>query len=177
MANNIKPLRDVDDHEIIPFFAFDGAAADAGTLVKVKAGEGFLNTNDLGHADLGGGYANTTTLRWTVKARVQTADSGDRTIGMLLAEVAETDENSEQLIYRPSKAIEKSIVRSGEAVPIMVRGTVLLDSGQVIGYPNGGEVAYVGNGGTLNLTGADECGTFLGPHDGNGDVLVHVHAI
>jgi hypothetical protein len=71
------------------------------------------------------------------------------------------------------------VVRSGEAVPILMRGTVLLDSGAINGFPAGGEWAYINDNGKIGLTGVNhgDIGMFLGSHDSNGDVLVHVHCV
>ena len=189
MAFRLQPFRDIDDHEIVNLYAFDGSAADAGSIVKIKAGEGWNGTLEHGTVTIGQTYGNTTSPRWTNPARVVLANSGDRPLGLLLAEVAESDENSQQYIFgRRNKATEKDHVLSGETVPILLRGTVMLDSGIINGFPSGGDPAYVGDNGFFNhntgATGAlsdgsleysQPVGMFLGSHDGAGNVAIHVN--
>lgn len=169
----LRPLRDLDPHEIIPYFSYDGKDANRGTFVTIK--QGFKNDQDFANDALGKSFSNTLSERWNVPSKVGTATSGDTVLGMLLYDVKETDENGEKLIFNPQKAIEKHQVVSGQAVPVVRRGTFLYSG--VAGNPTAGAAAYINdktNDGTVSPTGSTQIGTFLGPKDDNNHVLLFV---
>jgi hypothetical protein len=179
MANYIKPFGDYSQHEIINLFAFDGASADAGRVVKVKNGAGFENTDQIGiySRGLGEGYANTLSPRWHNKALVTYPTSGETPLGILLNEVSEVDENG--LPFKKNhmnKAFAKGMIPSGQTVPILKRGRVLISSGLVVGNPTAGQTIYLhANGGITNSTdGLVVVGQFLGEYDENGDILCQI---
>jgi len=82
---------------------------------------------------------------------VQTCTSGDTPLGMLMYDVAEVDENGEKLVWHPRKAHEMQTALSGQAVPILTRGIVLVNGIDVF---NGETVAagtplYAGDNGAI----------------------------
>ena len=99
---------------------------------------------------------------------------------MLMYDVAETDENGEKLIFHPRKAHEMQTCVSGQAVPILTKGVVLLNmaDGDRNGVTvNAGTEAYAGDDGAVIAHSSApstllRIGTFLGPRDTNGEVLV-----
>lgn len=174
----IRPLRDYDEHEVLNFFAYDLDSGDAGEFVKVDASNGAELTDHLDTAAIGAQFANTVGKRWTVPARVTHTSSGEDPLGMLLYDIRETDENGEKLIFRPQKAIEMNVVRSGESVPVLTRGVVLMLSGGVTNDPVPGTSAYSQDNGGVGtdegVSGAGKIGTWLGARDANGDALLKI---
>lgn len=177
----IRPLRDVSDHEIIPFFKFNPTGVYPtlkGAFVKIISGASSADTVvQLG--PVGAPWQNVVSNRYGVQPYVaQVTNSGDLTIGLTLYDVREYDENGEKLILHPDKAARMQAVVSGQPVPILRRGLVLYSG--VDGIPVGGDIAYLspaGNGsvstsGTAGVS--TKVGTFYGPPDSNGYVFLFV---
>ena len=181
MASTLLPFRQVHENDVVNLFAYDGSAATRGLLVKLDTGNGWKLSDDFGLSAVSSQtYTNTVTDRYNVKGKVQTTGSGDTAFGMLMYDVAETDENGEKLIYHPRKAHEMQVSVSGQAVPVLTKGVVLLkmDSADANSVTiNAGTHAYAGASGTViahSSAPADliRVGTFLGPRDTNGEILV-----
>lgn len=174
----IKPFRQYGEHDVLNgFFRFSGTIpAQAGTFVKVVSGWlADQHSNNLG--DVGASYANEVSYRWGLPAQVGACSaSGDITIGILLNDVREVDENGEKLIFKRQKAIENNWVISGEGVNILSKG-YLLYSG-VAGTPTAGAAAFLGTDGGVNVSGSvsnasvTRVGTFLSPKDASGWTLL-----
>lgn len=173
-----KPYQDYDEHDVINgIFALSGVAPiNKGTFVKVFSG--FLSDQNLSiGAGVGASYANTVSHRWSVPASVTACtSSGDAAVGMTLYDYKETDENGNKLVFNPRDAVEREVVLSGQAMPIVTKG-VFLYSG-IAGNPTAGSAAYLGTDGGLNVSGVafsstvTRVGTFLGPKDANGFALL-----
>lgn len=180
----IKPLRIYGEEEIIPFFAHDSASINAGSFVKVK-GSGWKNTvaaNNYGGGvevagDAGASYAGVYSQRMMVSAQVTIAGTGDanKIVGLILKDVRETDENGEQLKFRPRKAAELDCVISGQANPVLTKGVILVYSTGAVA----GDLAYISatNGqldvGTANVGPVPvSVGKYLGDADDDGFALL-----
>ena len=101
----LKPFRQVDENDCINgFFTFSGVVpATAGLFVKVWSGW-LADQFSAQLGNVGQSYSNVVSQRWGTPATVApTQDSGDATIGMLLYDVREVDENGELLKYHPQK--------------------------------------------------------------------------
>ena len=179
----LLPFRDYDEHDVINLFAFDYAGTDVtkGALVKIKSSAGWNAAQELDQSNSMVGFTlnNVVSDRYAVSARVSLAGSGDNPLGMLLYDVAETDENGEKLIYNPRKAAEMQTTVSGQAVPILTKGLVLVKD--VHGTPAEGGLAYCGTGnandGLISATAGGtkkKIGRFLGTTGANGEVLLHL---
>lgn len=173
----IKPLRQYSESDVINMFAYDGPSASKGLLVKVH-GNGWVSTDDPADMSAGAGasYANTVSSRYSTKAKLTLAGSGDQAIGMLLMSVAETDENGEKLLYKPGKAAEMGVVVSGQSVPVLSRG-ILLYSGATLAAetPTAGGALYgADNGEVTSVAGGTKVavGQALGIKDSNNFVLI-----
>lgn len=173
----IKPLRQYSESDVINMFAYDGPSASKGLLVKVH-GNGWVSTDDPADMSAGAGasYTNTVSSRYSTKAKLTLAGSGDQAIGMLLMSVAETDENGEKLLYKPGKAAEMGVVVSGQSVPVLSRG-ILLYSGATLAAetPTAGGVLYgADNGEVTSVAGGTKVavGQALGIKDSNNFVLI-----
>tara|TARA_Y100000592_G_scaffold17121_1_gene25664 strand:- start:4487 stop:5068 length:582 start_codon:yes stop_codon:yes gene_type:complete len=181
MASTLLPFRQVHENDVVNLFAYDGSAATRGLIVKLDTGNGWKLSDDFGLSAVSSQtYTNTVTDRYNVKGKVQTCTSGDTAFGMLMYDVAETDENGEKLVFHPRKAHEMQVSVSGQAVPVLTKGIVLvkMDSADANSVDiNAGTEAYAGDSGAIIANGSapaalKRIGTFLGPRDTNGEVLV-----
>jgi len=186
---NLKPFRDYDEHDVLNLFSLSGSdSTNKGTFVKIQSG--WTNDDFDRNPMLAGNwtsYQNTVSVRYGVRAQVVACSSGDSAIGMTLYDVRERDENGELLIYNPRKAGEMQCVMSGQAVPIVTRGTFLysgiagtVSAGQPI-YPTTNGELTVQTSGTQVVSGVSQnfpqsnvCGKTLGPKDSQGWCLIRV---
>ncbi len=171
---NIKPFRDVDEHDVLNFFKYSGTLpVSKGTLVKIVSGVVSDQQLSLDAAN-GAAFANTANPRWSVKPFVTLCQSGDAPLGMLLYDVREVDENGEILLFNPRKQAEMQCVLSGQAVPVVTKG-VFMFSG-ISGTVTAGASLYASYAGELTANGgtavAPVVGKTLGNKDGNGWTLV-----
>ena len=181
MASTLLPFRQVHENDVVNLFAYDGSSATRGLIVKLKTTAGWDIDDDLGTDSINNSYANTVSDRYNVKARVETCTSGDTPFGMLMYDVAETDENGEKLIYHPRKAHEMQVSVSGQAVPVLTKGIVLVN--MPLADHNSQTIAaatelYAGDAGAMIAHGSPSgkglrrVGTCLGPTGANGELLV-----
>lgn len=170
---NLRPFRDYDEHDVVNLFSYSGSLpVNKGTIVKI-VGNGWKNTDELEMlGSPGASYGNTVSERYGVAAKIGKAGSGDASLGILLVDVKETDENGEKLIFNPRKAAEMGVAISGQAVPVATRG-VFLYSG-VAGSPAAGGTAYW-NGSEISSVGGTTIGKFLGAKDADNNVLVRIN--
>jgi hypothetical protein len=173
----IKPLKQYNESDVINIFAYDGASASKGLLVKVN-GNGWVSTDepvDM-HGPAGASFANTISARYGTKARVTASASGEQPIGVLLMDVKETDENGEKLVFKPGKAAEMGVVVSGQTVPVLSRGVILysgatlaaesVTAGAALYGADNGEITSVAGGSKIAI------GQALGAKDSNNYVLI-----
>lgn len=133
----ILPLRDYNEHDVINAFSLntannaigDSGDGDAGVIVKVSSGTlskdavSYVTSALLGKVD----YPHVGRNQYPyVPLQVSVAGSGEAAIGITLFETANYDENGEKLLYYREKALENQVVLSGQAVPILTKGTVML---------------------------------------------------
>lgn len=172
---NLRPMRDYDEHDVLPFYTWTGTVpVNKGTFVKV-VGSGWMDTNALEfQGSPGASYNNTVSQRWGIIPKVAATVSGEACLGMLLYSVLETDENGEKLIFHKQKQEELQAVLSGQAVPIVTKG-IFLYSG-IDGAPTAGSIAYT-SGGQLTPTnvGFTKVGKFLGGKNAQGWALVRLN--
>jgi hypothetical protein len=123
----LLPNRSINEKDVINGYSFDSNSGEAGTFVKVSAGN--LTLDPVEYGDFGpfaNSLGNAKSQYPYVPQQVTTASSGDAglIIGMILRDVREVDENGEKLLYYPQKKQDLQCVLSGEAVPIASRGVV-----------------------------------------------------
>ena len=167
----IKPLRDIDEHEKLPYFSFSGASANKGTFV-VALGSG-LNLNDElsleNLSSLDGTISSSFNVPWLVVPAPSGAARGT-ILGMLIKDVRTVDENGYPLIFEPRKAAEMDVIVSGQAGPIAKRGFVLYSG--IDGTPAAGSGASISDttAGSLKVVAPNSgtVGRFIGPKDANG---------
>lgn len=189
----LKPFRQLHENDVINLFAYDGVVdltnfVERGQMVRHVANKGWIN-DDLSHTSINNNYLNTVSDRWSVNARVTLTASGDSVapLGMLLYDVKEYDENGEKLIWHPLKGHEMQVALSGQAVPVLTRGIVLMNG--IVDTDSlaaaGSDVYATDNGGIMTAaaswssvpTDVHRIGSLLGPvagatEVGTGDVLL-----
>lgn len=179
---SIRPLRTVDEHNVLNFYSWSGAIpATKGQFVIISSGwDSDQELSEVGSP--GATYGNTVSLRYGIKPTVgAVSSSGQLPIGVTLWDVRETDENGERLIFNRTKQHQMQCVLSGQAVPIATRGQFLFSGVQ--GTPIAGQPAYLHSDGGLVAVGAGvtvtatRVGKFLGAKDSKGWVLVEVDCI
>jgi hypothetical protein len=172
----LLPNRSINEKDVINTYSFDSNSGEAGTFVKVSAGN--LTLDPVEYGDFGpfaNSLGNATSQYPFVPQKVSTAGTGDAglVLGMLLRDVREFDENGERLLYYPQKKFDLQCVLSGEAVPVATRGTVDINVRGLAGgiSPNVGDAAVVVAGGKVtgvaygSLTDAQKAvtvGSFIG---------------
>jgi hypothetical protein len=173
----LRPFRDYDEKDVINLFCYSGAFVDStlqvlankGTLVKI-VGDGFRP--DVEPIEMLGNMGafnvnNWVGQRYGVVPKVTAAGPGDTPLGMLLFDCRELDENQLPLKYNPRKAAEMEAAISGQALPIVTRGTFLYSGVRVSGgvAVQAGRPCYVGYNGEIATSGASgstAIGKFLG---------------
>lgn len=174
---NLKPFRDYDEHDVINLFAVNAESANKGTVVVAdNNGVDFKIATSLDNLSFVGNTLSAQfNVPWTVSAAPAGAAKGE-IVGLLLKDVRKFDENGEQLIFNPRKAAEMDVIVSGQAVPILTKGLVLVNG--VVGTPGFGSGAAVSDagGGDLKVVayGSATVGKFLGPKNDEGFALLKV---
>jgi hypothetical protein len=179
MAISLKPFRVYDEHDVVNLYAYSGVigagAGDKipkGSLVRVIGG-GWKNTDEptemLGN--VGASYAGTVAQRYGTTAKIALTSSGSVSLGVLLHDVGEVDENGELLKFNPRKAAEMEMALSGQTVPVLTRG-VLLYSGDTLGGEGvtvAGTKLYAADDGELTTLNSDSAGFLVGKSLGESD--------
>jgi hypothetical protein len=146
MAIRLLPFRQYAEQDVVNLYAvlptgtnsmatpFTAGGNDAGVLVKVSNGDmtqepitydGGQGDNYLGKTD----YPFVGRDKYpSVPLQVNEANAVDAALGVTLRQTLTHDENGEKLIYYPQKAIEMQAVISGQAVPVLSRGIITLDT-------------------------------------------------
>jgi hypothetical protein len=183
----LRPFRQLHENDVVNLFSYDGVVdltnyVERGQMVRVVADKGWKNDN-LSQTSINNSYPHTVSDRWSVNARVTLTASGDSVapLGMLLYDVKEYDENGEKLIWHPLKGHEMEVALSGQAVPVLTRGIVLVngivDTNSLAAA--GTDVYATDTGGIMVApsawvgvpTDVHRIGSLLGPVN-NGDVLL-----
>lgn len=172
----LLPNRSINEKDVINGYSFASNSGEAGTFVKVSAGNLTLDPVEYGdYGPFANSLGNAKSQYPYVPQKVTAAGTGDAglIIGMILRDVREVDENGEKLLYYPQKKQDLQCVLSGEAVPIASRGVVEINVRGLAGgvSPNVGDAAVVVADGKItgvaynSLTAAQSAvrvGTFIG---------------
>jgi len=185
---NIKPLRDLSEHDVFNgFYAWGGTIPQTkGVFVKINSGwSADSDLSELGNP--GQAYTNTVAQRVGLTTNVTACDStGDNAIGLLLYDVKETDENGILLKWDAAKQARMQCVLSGQSTVIAQRGKFLysgVDGGnpmtQAVSISAGAPVYLASDGGltvsgSADLNAVTKVGKFLGLPDKEGWVLVDI---
>lgn len=175
---NLKPFRDYSEHEVINLFAVSGSFVPKGTFVTpIGSGVNLRDDNAIDNLSV---YGNSVSAQVNIPWNVIPAPSGTapaQVVGVLLKDRRTVDENGEILIFHPRKAAEMDVIVSGQAAPILTRGTVLYSG--IVGTPaygSGAAVADAGDGSLKVVAGnsASAVGKFLGPINSDGYALLKI---
>jgi hypothetical protein len=171
----LRPFRQLHENDVINLFAYDGVVdltnyVERGQMVRLVANKGLDLADDLSTTSINNSYNHTISDRWSVDARVTLTNSGDSIapLGMLLYDVKEYDENGEKLIWHPLKAHEMEVALSGQAVPVLTRGLVLVN-----GIVDADSLAAAGK----DVYSTDDGGILVGPSAWGSNVPTDMHRI
>jgi hypothetical protein len=176
---NIKPLQNINEHDVINFFALDYASGNAGAAVQIR--NGFKNGTVKSIYGNTSPVPNTYSPRWQTDARVEFCATGNKPFGILMNNVREVNQFGYPLIYDPIRKCEMQACVSGETVPILRHGLILVSGtgiSSVASLTNLGAIPSPQENGewlaTTDLT-LDQCfGRFLGNADAEGYALFSV---
>lgn len=182
---NLKPYRNYNEHDVIDTFAHVDGSANKGSLVSIVTAAG--NTNVWNgpaspatpHIDVFGALTNVPTRAYAVRHevtwKVKNAYSGEVPLGFLLYDVRENNIFGEKLIFKPRhERIEKDLVVSGEAAPVVTRGLFKINGFVGTPGPNSGAVPALTSGYVLvtaTTTDSANVGKFLTSADADGYAL------
>jgi len=181
---NIKPLRDLDEHNVFNGFYTWGGALPTTKGVFVKIQSGWSTESELFEMGAAGAsFTNTVSQRVGLSTNVIACNaSGDNTIGLLLYDVREVDENNLPLKWDAAKQARMQCTLSGQSVVIAQKGKFLYSginggANPVAGVTAGAK-AYLASDGGITVTGAGagntQVGKFLGVPNAQGWCLVQV---
>lgn len=177
---NLKPLRDYDEHEVLPYFSTQEADVDKGTFMQIVSFDPD-NHNGFGASVDGvpnGAFSATYEVFAKVKKAAGTGGGATATgvIGVLLVDVTGSNPNvwtvADQMRY-----FDK--VESGKAAPILKRGVVALAGYSGTATP-GAKGVVVTNGQLVAVsagTSTNVVGTFLSTSGADGYALFQVNCI
>lgn len=180
---NLKAYRDYSEHDVTNgLFKLNTATGSKGTPVVIN-GSGWNSSLNLTVAQnlaagLNGG--NSTSTRWQVPAEVRAAVSGEKPFGITLFDTLETGPFGTPFMWDKQRRIEKQVLISGEAQPIVHKGLFLVGPFQTGETPGVGKFLVVRATGEYGVaTGstvpATAFGRFLGPKDSDGYALAHIN--
>lgn len=182
---NIKPFRDINEHDIRNgFYSWSGAIPTTkGALVKIFSGWSMdAELAELGNAS--SAVNNVVNQRIGLSTTVcPVAGSGDNVYGMLLYDVRELDENGLPLKWDARKQAQMQCTLSGQSVVLLKKGLILYSginggASPVVGVTPGAP-AYAAANACIGTTGssdpytpATKVGQFAGVPNSQGWCLV-----
>lgn len=161
MANEITrllPFRQYDENDVINFYSLDAETGEAGSVVRVSSANldnepvKYVERTDSNSWDATLGHGLSLYPEVTYKVTKCTGTGAtQRPLGIMLRDVRSTDENGENLLYYPRKKEELQCVVSGEAVPVLTRGLVTVNTRALAGGlpPAINSVAVCSTNGTI----------------------------
>jgi hypothetical protein len=199
MAITLKPLLNINEHDLIPFFAFSGIIPQTkGVFVTVVA-SGWQNPINpvvpVGNlAGSSGPYGGETfsfnqayAPLWGAPQSVQLSTTGDKPLGVLFYDVRELGFLNYPLRFDPVRRAEAQCALSGEAVQVARAGMFLVSGVSLItgtgagtgllANPTNSGVKCDVSGGWVVTSNIDvlKVGQFLGAKDADGFYLIDVN--
>lgn len=165
IRNRFYPLRDVSEHDQLPYYSLLQNSGLAGQLVKIVTGAANpQNFDGWSNQFVGTNINNTVSYRYEGKAKVTPTVSGDtrwNALGLTLYSTLELDENGLPLRYFPNRAKEIGAVVSGENIPVATRGQFGIWGqyvDQSLGAIQPGNLVVVSRSGAGQLAAVDPAG-------------------
>lgn len=194
MSIALKPLLNINEHDIVPFYSFSGTIPQTKGVFVTVQGSGWNNSINpviAGPSTTAGWYGEITQPNsyapiYIVPSQVGLSQPGDKPLGVLFYDVKEFGFLNYPLRFDPIRRAEAQCVLSGEAVQVVRAGLFLVSginfvtgtgagTGLVANGTNSGVKADT-NGGWAITANTDPlaCGQILGGADNQGFVLVDV---
>lgn len=188
---NLKPARQIDEHDVINMFACTGALKKGTFVTLVNTNSGNTNVFTSGNSvktpyqTVNTAFGDAPNYAYSTKGMVQwqvkQAGSGDPVLGVLLYDCKDVDDNNtfgESFRYLPAyRRHEQQVALIGESVPILTRGMISTNS--FYGTPIAGSGASVVSG-RLNpqvYSRSTSVGMFLSSADAQNYALFWVNAV
>jgi hypothetical protein len=197
----LKPLLNINEHDIVSFFSFSGAIPQTKGVLVTVLGSGWSNPinpvvpqGNLAGTSAQSIYAGAGQNRfnqaysplWVVPQSVGLSQPGDRPLGVLLYDVKELGFLAQPLRFDPVRRAEAQCVLSGEAVQVVRAGMFLISginlvtgtgagTGLLANPTNSGIKADI-SGGYVVTSSYDpfSVGQILGAPDRDGFILVDI---
>jgi hypothetical protein len=137
----IKPFRSYDEHDVVNLYSLTQDSGNAGDLVQLQS----MTPGDLDGYDANyqlSPFAGSDILRYVNKSKVALATDINLVLGALLWDVRTNDALGRPLIFESQRWNELQVVYSGQTVPVVTRG-ILVVSG-MSGAPAPGSGIGVG---------------------------------
>lgn len=155
VQSRLFPYRSYDANDVIDLYAHINTGL-GGEFVSLLTGAADpTNEDGYSNTSVGATYPLVTSLRYQNNWRVQPATGGSlraQILGVTLSTTAEYDENGNKLVYNPQHAKELGYVVSGQSVPILTRGILVLRSDAYSGTPLPGQLGTIAGNGILQVT-------------------------
>lgn len=185
--NDIRPTQQIAEVDIINLYSLVQNSGNRGQAV-VLTGDGWVNgSNHAQGQNLSSDIPNTVSPRWETTAKVGLAKSGERPIGVLYTNVRDEVNFGRQSIFDLTRLWELNAVASGETVPILQKGLVLMNFGTGTGADgNDFQNPAPGSGLKVSDTGLGDIeveygisstsvGRCMGVKDADGNALVNLN--
>lgn len=154
-SSNLMPSMQYSQSEILQWFAL-GATGLAGQFVSMVTGnQNPENADGYGSNSVGASYINTYAPLYGVNRTVLPSVAGDtryNCVGITTMTTAQFDENGNKLLLQPKYyTTERGFVTTGQAVPILARGIVMLKQNCYVGTPIPGYVGVLTGAGQISV--------------------------
>jgi hypothetical protein len=169
---NLKPYRDLDNHDVVNLFAATGTP-NAGTFVIAVN----LNPDALTQSPLAGDRAGQPSYayspRWENPAKVRESTSGEVPLGITLCDVSEYNGYGDRYLHHPKDIAREDIIISGQTVPIATKGIFEINGFSGAPGPMSGAIAHPTLPGQLLVSNAStgQVGKFLSSSGADGYAL------
>lgn len=144
-SSNLLPNRDIDQHEVLPFYALQGTGLAGQLVTFVTGGQNPVLSEAYSSAQVGASYPNVWSPYFGTTRTVRPSTAGDskwEVAGMTLYTTATHDENGNKLVNMPyEQTLARGFIQTGQPVPILKRGQLTVALSQfngtkpVAGYP------------------------------------------
>jgi len=169
---NLKPFRSYEEASVINLYSLAEASGNAGDMVQFQSwnptdSDGYDSNQNLAP------FAGMTIPRYVDKAKVALVTSGNTAIaaGALLWDVRANDALGRPLIYDAQRWNELQVVYSGQTVPILKRGIVIVSGYEGTAAAGSGIAAGDSTAGAWKVVGpavTPNCGKWLSQSGSDG---------
>jgi hypothetical protein len=177
MSMNVKPFRDISEHEVLNYYSTVEGTVSKGSFLQVVS---FDPDNHNGYgARLDGVPDGAWAATYEVYAKVKLSTNATGTIGMALCDVAPVGSNKFIVTIADQRRYFDTIP-SGQAVPMLKRGLCEIGGFSGTPFPGAKGVIVAGTPGQLGVGAANatpNVGTFLSTSGADGYAIFQVDCI